>query len=45
MALMSYSIGERGASLNWEAGNYTSNYSRGVAAKREAIEANNYNAN
>lgn len=44
-ALMSYNMGERGASLNWEAGIYTSNYSRGVVAKREAIEANNYNAN
>lgn len=44
-ALMTYNMGERGASLNWEAGIYTSNYSRGVVAKREAIEANNYNAN
>lgn len=44
-ALMAYNMGERGASLNWEAGNYTSNYSRGVVAKREAIKANNYNAN
>ena len=44
-ALMAYNMGERGASLNWEAGNYTSNYSRSVVAKREAIEANNYNAN
>lgn len=44
-ALMAYNMGERGASLNWEAGIYTSNYSRGVVAKREAIEANNYNAN
>lgn len=44
-ALMSYNMGERGASLNWQAGNYTSEYSRGVVAKREAIEANNYNAN
>lgn len=44
-ALMSYNMGEYGASLNWQAGNYTSNYSRGVVAKREAIEANNYNAN
>ena len=44
-ALMAYNMGERGASLNWEAGNYTSNYSRSVVAKREAIEANNYSAN
>ena len=44
-ALMAYNMGEHGASLNWQAGNYTSNYSRGVVAKREAIEANNYNAN
>lgn len=44
-ALMTYNMGEHGASLNWQAGNYTSNYSRGVVAKREAIEANNYNAN
>lgn len=44
-ALMAYNMGENGASLNWEAGIYTSNYSRGVVAKREAIEANNYNAN
>lgn len=44
-ALMAYNMGERGASLNWEAGIYTSDYSRGVVAKREAIEANNYNAN
>lgn len=43
-ALMAYNMGENGASLNWEAGIYTSNYSRGVVAKREAIEANNYNA-
>ena len=41
-ALMSYNMGEYGASLNWQAGNYTSNYSRSVVAKREAIEANNY---
>ena len=44
-ALMAYNMGEHGASLNWQAGNYTSTYSRGVVAKREAIEANNYNAN
>ena len=44
-ALMAYNMGEYGASLNWQAGNYTSNYSRGVVAKREAIEANNYTAN
>lgn len=44
-ALMSYNMGEHGALLNWQAGNYTSNYSRSVVAKREAIEANNYNAN
>lgn len=44
-ALMAYNMGERGASLNWDAGNYTSSYSRSVVAKREAIEANNYNAN
>lgn len=44
-ALMAYNMGERGASLNWEAEIYTSNYSRGVVAKREVIEANNYNAN
>ena len=44
-ALMSYNMGEYGASLNWQAGNYTSKYSRGVVAKREAIEANNYSAN
>ena len=44
-ALMAYNMGEHGASLNWQAGNYTSDYSRGVVAKREAIEANNYNAN
>lgn len=43
-ALMAYNMGENGASLNWEAGNYTSDYSRSVVAKREAIEANNYNA-
>ena len=43
-ALMAYNMGEYGASLNWQAGNYTSNYSRGVVAKREAIEANNYTA-
>lgn len=43
-ALMAYNLGERGASLNWEAGIYTSEYSRGVVAKREAIESNNYNA-
>ena len=45
MALMSYNMGERGASLNWQAGSYTSKYSRSVMAKREAIETNNYNAN
>ena len=44
-ALMAYNMGEHGASLNWQAGSYTSKYSRGVVAKREAIEANNYNAN
>lgn len=44
-ALMAYNMGEHGASLNWQTGNYTSNYSRGVMAKREAIEANNYTAN
>ena len=44
-ALMAYNMGEHGASLNWQAGNYTSNYSRDVVAKRGAIEANNYNAN
>lgn len=44
-ALMSYNMGEYGASLNWQAGNYTSNYSRSVVAKREAIKANNYTAN
>lgn len=44
-ALMSYNMGEYGASLNWQAGNYTSRYSRGVVAKREVIKANNYNAN
>ena len=44
-ALMAYNMGERGASLNWQAGNYTSKYSRGVVAKRKAIEANNYSAN
>ena len=44
-ALMSYNMGEYGASLNWRAGNYTSRYSRGVVAKREVIKANNYNAN
>ena len=44
-ALMAYNMGEHGASLNWQAGNYTSKYSRSVVAKREAIEANNYNAN
>lgn len=43
-ALMAYNMGEHGASLNWEAGIYTSAYSRGVVAKREAIEANNYTA-
>lgn len=43
-ALMAYNLGERGASLNWESGIYTSEYSRGVVAKREAIESNNYNA-
>lgn len=45
MALMAYNMGEHAASLNWQAGNYTSNYSRSVVAKREAIKANNYNAN
>lgn len=45
MALMSYNMGEHGASLNWQAGSYTSKYSRSVMAKREAIETNNYNAN
>ena len=45
MALMSYNMGEHAASLNWQAGNYTSNYSRSVMAKREAIKVNNYNAN
>lgn len=44
MALMAYNMGEHGASLNWQAGSYTSKYSRGVVAKREAIETNNYNA-
>lgn len=44
-ALMAYNMGEHAASLNWQAGNYTSNYSRSVVAKREAIKANNYNAN
>ena len=43
-ALMSYNMGEYGASLNWQDGNYTSDYSRGVVTKREAIEANNYTA-
>lgn len=44
-ALMAYNMGEHGASLNWQAGNYTSSYSRNVVAKREAIEADNYTAN
>ncbi len=43
-ALMAYNMGERGASLNWEAGIYTSSYSREIIAKREAIKSNNYNA-
>ena len=43
-ALMAYNMGERAASLNWQAGNYTNEYSRSVMAKREAIEANNYTA-
>lgn len=44
MALMSYNMGEYGASLNWQAGSYTSKYSRSIMAKREAIKTNNYNA-
>lgn len=43
-ALMSYNMGENGAKLNWDAGIYTSAYSRGIVTKREAIKANNYNA-
>lgn len=43
-ALMAYNMGETGARNVWSAGNYTSSYSRDVVAKREAIEADNYNA-
>ena len=43
-ALMAYNMGENGAALNWDAGIYTSSYSRGIIAKREAIKSNNYNA-
>lgn len=43
-ALMAYNMGENGAALNWDAGIYTSSYSREVIAKREAIKSNNYNA-
>lgn len=43
-ALMAYNMGENGASLNWDAGIYTSSYSRGIISKREAIKSNNYNA-
>ena len=43
-ALMAYNMGEAGARSVWSAGNYTSSYSRDVVAKREAIEADNYNA-
>lgn len=42
-ALMAYNMGENGAALNWDAGIYTSSYSRGIIAKREAIKSNNYN--
>lgn len=44
-ALMAYNMGENGAALNWDAGIYTSSYSRGIIAKREAVKSNNYNAN
>lgn len=44
-ALMAYNMGEHGASLNWQTGNYTSGYSRGVVAKREAIETTRSAAN
>lgn len=44
-ALMAYNMGENGAALNWDAGIYTSSYSREIIAKREAIKSNNYNAN
>lgn len=43
-ALMAYNMGEGGASNVWSAGNYSSEYSRGVIAKRDAIVANNYSA-
>lgn len=43
-ALMAYNMGENGAALNWDAGIYTSSYSRGIIAKREAIKSNSYNA-
>lgn len=43
-ALMAYNMGENGAVLNWDAGIYTSSYSREIIAKREAIKSNNYNA-
>lgn len=43
-ALMAYNMGEKGAALNWDAGIYTSSYSRGIIAKREAIKSNNYSA-
>lgn len=43
-ALMAYNMGENGAALNWDAGIYTSSYSRGIIAKCEAIKSNNYNA-
>lgn len=43
-ALMAYNMGENGAALNWDAGIYTSSYSREIIAKREAIKSNNYNA-
>ena len=43
-ALMAYNMGENGAALNWDAGIYTSSYSCGIIAKREAIKSNNYNA-
>lgn len=43
-ALMAYNMGENGAALNWDAGIYTSSYSREIIAKREVIKSNNYNA-
>lgn len=44
-ALMAYNMGEGGAQSFWDAGTYTSDYSRSVAAKREQLVLTGYNPN